>query len=616
MPKKKTAMKVLLSGNEAIARGAYEAGVSVASAYPGTPSTEILENLAQYKEIYAEWAPNEKVALEVATGAAIAGARALAAMKHVGVNVAADPLFTASYTGVRGGLVIISADDPDMHSSQNEQDNRNYAKFSKVPMLEPADSQEAKEYVRIAFELSEQFDTPVFIRMTTRTSHAKSVVMLEEPHTDARHFLGAHRKNGTGETGRASVLGSFLVHPQRSKFVMLPQNARNRHPFVEERLKRLGAFADTFERNEMIMQDTSCGIITSGVSYHYARESFPDYSFLKLAMVYPLPIAKIRQFASQVKKLYVFEELDPFFEDQIKALGIEVTGKSVFPICGEFNPSVAARGIAGVQDRRSEPPLVNYLPPRPPNMCPGCPHRGIFYTLKKMKVFVAGDIGCYTLGALPPLKALDTCICMGGGIGHAQGIDKALRNKISGTTVAVIGDSTFLHSGITGLLNIVYNRGTSTVIILDNRTTAMTGRQEHPGTGYTLQGQETKAINYRILCTALGVEHIRTIDPYNLKQVEEIIKEEVHRQEPSVIISERPCKLYRRIKQPPVTPYMVKDDLCRGCRDCLQIGCPALQWKPQQPVDKAFINQALCAGCSICSQLCPVDAIVRTEEHE
>jgi indolepyruvate ferredoxin oxidoreductase alpha subunit len=611
MPKKNMIKKVLLSGNEAIARGAFEAGVSVASAYPGTPSTEILENIIQYKEIYAEWAPNEKVAVEVATGASIAGARALATMKHVGVNVAADPLFTASYTGVRGGLVIVTADDPDMHSSQNEQDNRNYAKFAKIPMLEPADSQEAKEYVRIAFELSEQFDTPVFIRLTTRTSHAKSVVTLEKPRVHARNVIGAQSKNG-----RAAVFGSFLIHPQRSKFVMLPQNARARHPFVEERLKKLGEYADTFERNEVIMQDTSCGIITSGVSYHYARESFPDYSFLKLAMVYPLPVEKIRRFASQVKKLYVFEELDPFFEEQIKALGIEVTGKSVFPICGEFNPSVAALGIAGIQDRRSEQPLVEYLPPRPPNMCPGCPHRGIFYTLKKMNVFVAGDIGCYTLGALPPLKTLDTCICMGGGIGHAQGIDKALRNKASGTTVAVIGDSTFLHSGITGLLNIVYNRGRSTVIILDNRTTAMTGRQEHPGTGYTLQGQETKAINYRTLCAALGVEHIRTVDSYNLKQAEEIISEEVSRPETSVVIAERPCKLYRRIKQPATAPYMVKEDVCKGCKDCLLIGCPALQWKTQEPVGKAFINQALCAGCSICSQLCPVDAIVRTEENE
>jgi indolepyruvate ferredoxin oxidoreductase alpha subunit len=497
-----------------------------------------------------------------------------------------------------------------MHSSQNEQDNRNYAKFSKIPMLEPADSQEAKEYVRIAFELSEQFDTPVFIRLTTRTSHAKSVVTLEEPQFHSRTVLGAQSKNG-----RAAVFGSFLVHPERSKFVMLPQNARGRHPFVEKRLQQLSSFAETFDRNEMIMQDTSCGIISSGVSYHYARESFPEASFLKLGMVYPLPVEKIRQFADSVDTLYVFEELDPFFEEQIKALGIEVTGKKVFPICGEFNPSVAARGITGAQDRRNEPALVEYLPPRPPNMCPGCPHRGVFYTLKKMNLFVAGDIGCYTLGALPPLKALDTCICMGGGIGHAQGIDKALRDKVSGTSVAVIGDSTFLHSGITGLLNIVYNKGTSTVIILDNRTTAMTGRQEHPGTGFTLQGEETRAIDYRELCTALGVEHIRTVDPYYLRQTEEIITEEVNRPEPSVIISQRPCKLYRRVKQPPTVPYTVREDLCKGCKDCLQVGCPALQWTAQDASEKAFINQALCAGCSICTQLCPVDAIVRVEEN-
>ncbi len=580
-------MKVLLSGNEAIARGAYEAGVKVAAAYPGTPSTEILENIVQYKEIYAEWSPNEKVALEVALGAAIAGSRALACMKHVGVNVAADPLFTASYTGVRGGLVVITADDPEMHSSQNEQDNRNYAKFSKIPMLEPADSQEAKDFIKLAFELSERFDTPVFIRSTTRISHAKSIVELAEP----------EQREAPTE----------LQH-KFEKFVMLPRNARMRHPLVEQRTKDLAAFAETFDRNEMILQETDIGIIASGTAYQYARESYPAKSFLKLAMAWPLPEKKIREFAAKVKKLYVFEELDPFYEEQIKAMGIAVTGKAVFPICGEFNPATAASGISG-GTAKNETPLLEYIPPRPPNMCPGCPHRGIFHTLKTMKLFVSGDIGCYTLGALPPISAMDTCICMGASVSGAMGIDKALGENNLGKAVAVIGDSTFLHSGITGLLDIAYNQGACTVIILDNRITAMTGRQEHPGTGFTLMGKPAKQVNYEHLCRALGIEHIRKVNPYDLAQVKSVIQEEINRPEASVILSEAPCVLHRREFKASGKAYTVDEAACIGCRACLQIGCPALEWHNDGDKGKAYINQGLCTGCTVCAQICKKTAI-------
>ncbi len=580
-------MKVLLSGNEAIARGAHEAGVTVATAYPGTPSTEILENIVQYKEIYAEWAPNEKVALEVGTGSAIAGGRALVAMKHVGVNVAADPLFTLSYTGVRGGLVIITADDPAMHSSQNEQDNRNYAKFAKIPMLEPADSQEAKDFVKLAFTISEQFDTPVFVRTTTRIAHAKSIVELSDPET--------------------SAVPDTLEHDPR-KYVMLPGNARRRHPLVEERLKKLAAFAETMPQNRMELQDTAAGIVTSGVNYQYAREAFPEYSFLKLAMVYPLPLGMIREFAGRVQKLYVFEELDPFFEEQIKAAGIDAVGKEVFPVCGEFSPTTAQQGISAATAAAQES-LVDYLPPRPPNMCPGCPHRGVFHVLKKLKLFVTGDIGCYTLGALPPLSSMDTCICMGGSIGHAMGIAQALQDNATGKAVAVIGDSTFLHSGITGLLDMAYNRGACTVMILDNRTTAMTGRQEHPGTGYTLMGEPTKSVDYRALSSALGIDHVCTVNPYDLQELERVITAEINRPEPSVIVSEAPCVLHRRDKTSREAPFAVAAEECIGCKACLQIGCPAIEWRPGEPRGTAFINPALCNGCTVCAQVCKKDAI-------
>jgi indolepyruvate ferredoxin oxidoreductase, alpha subunit len=580
-------MKVLLSGNEAFARGAFEAGVSVAAAYPGTPSTEILENIVQYKEIYAEWAPNEKVALEVALGAAIAGGRALACMKHVGVNVAADPLFTASYTGVGAGLVIITADDPEMHSSQNEQDNRNYAKFAKIPMLEPADSQEAKDFVKLAFELSERFDTPVFIRSTTRISHAKSLVEQGKP--EKRETPTDIRRNF-------------------EKFVMLPRNARMRHPIVEQRIKDLAAFADGFDANEIILQSTDIGIISSGTAYQYARESYPEKSFLKLSMAYPLPEKKIREFASRVDTLYVFEELDPFYEDQIKAMGISVTGKDVFPICGEFNPATAAIGISGAKPAAAAP-LLEHLPPRPPNMCPGCPHRGIFYILKTMKLFVSGDIGCYTLGALPPLGAMHSCICMGASVSGAMGMDKALRDNNLGKAVAVIGDSTFVHSGITGLLDIAYNQGACTVIILDNRITAMTGRQEHPGTGFTLMGKPAKQLDYAVLCSALGIEHVRTVNPYDLDQVKNVIEEEVNRPEASVILAQAPCVLHRREFKGLGPAFRVDTEACIGCKACLQIGCPAISWHPDEGAKGAAYINELCVGCTICARICKKSAI-------
>ena len=595
-------MKVILSGNEAIARGAYEAGVVVATAYPGTPSTEILENVARYEGVYAEWSPNEKVALEVATGAAIGGCRALAAMKHVGVNVAADPLFTVSYTGIKGGLVIITADDPEMHSSQNEQDNRNYAKFAKVPMLEPADSQEAKDFIKQAFELSERFDTPVFVRTTTRISHSKSVVELSEP--QERPTKPALEK-------------------QPEKYVMVPAHARRRHPLVEKRIKDLEAFAEEFPENRMEIQDTSVGIITSGTCYQYAKEAFPGYSFLKLGMVYPLPKNKIREFAQKVKKLYAFEELDPFFEEQVKALGIEILGKEVFPLCGEFDPGTAEQGIRGLSEEKKKDESLPYLPPRPPTMCPGCPHRGLFYALNKLKVFVAGDIGCYTLACLPPLKTVDTCICMGASIGHAMGLDKALGSAALGKVVAVIGDSTFLHSGITGLLDVAYNRGACTIIILDNWTTAMTGRQDHPGTGMTVKGEPTSKVDYVKLAKALGVKQVKKVDPFNLKMLQTILRREVNRPEPSVIISDAPCVLFRRIEKAGPRPVLyVESSDCIGCKACLQLGCPALEWvtltqetAAAQPKKKgeAYVNPSLCVGCEVCSQICKKGAIKKRD---
>ena len=589
----------MLSGNEAIARGAYESGAKVATAYPGTPSTEILESLSTYAGLHAEWSPNEKVALETGMGAAFGGARALVVMKHVGVNVAADPLFTLSYTGLRGGLVLVTADDPELHSSQNEQDNRNYAKFAKVPMLEPSDSQEAKDFTEMAFDLSEKFDTPVMLRTTTRVSHSKSIVLVGEP---------------AEPTGKPQLVKDPM------KFVMLPANARKRHPIVEKRIEELTRFAETFPGNRVEWGESKVGIITSGISYEYAKEVMPEASYLKLGMVYPLPREMIRSFASRVEKLFIVEELDPFIEEQVRAMGIEVTGKNLFPLCGELNPGLVERGLRGLLQVPKEETYKN-LPARPPIMCPGCPHRGIFSILSKMKLFVTGDIGCYTLGFLPPLSAIDTCVCMGASIGHAMGLDKALGKEALGKVVAVIGDSTFLHSGITSLLNVVYNKGAVTLIILDNRTTAMTGRQDHPGTGFTLKGEETSRVDLVKLSKALGVKHIKVVDPYQLASTERVIKREVRRPEPSVIISRAPCILSRRERTEQEKSFFVSPEACTGCRTCLRLGCPAIEWVQENGAGpegkkrkgRASIESFLCTGCTLCAQVCKFGAIKESD---
>jgi indolepyruvate ferredoxin oxidoreductase alpha subunit len=585
--------KEILSGNEAIARGAYEAGCRVACAYPGTPSTEILENTVNYKEIDSSWAPNEKVALEVAIGASFGGGRTLCTMKHVGVNVAADPLFTLSYTGVGGGLVLVTADDPEMHSSQNEQDNRNYAKFAKVPMLEPADSQECKEFTRLAFELSEQYDTPVMLRTTTRISHSKSIVTLGE---------------------RLTGLAEPKLVRNAAKLVMLPGNARVRHPLVEERIKRLTEAGATMAINRMELRDTSIGIITSGVCYQYVREALPGASTLKLGMVHPLPKALIREFAAQMDKLYVVEELDPFIEEQVLAMGIAVTGKELISLCGELTPG-RIRTAFGLQ----QPPAASgeKLPGRPPNMCPGCPHRGVFFALNQLKAYVTGDIGCYTLGFMPPLSAMDTCICMGASIGMATGVNKVVSAEEKKKVVAVIGDSTFLHTGINGLMDMVYNNSPSTVVILDNRITAMTGRQDNPASGFTLMDAPSHRIDFPLLCKSLGVKHIRVINPFDLEQTKNVLREEMERPETSVILTDKPCVLVKRegvFQKGPV--YSVEAGKCTGCRACLKIGCPAIEWRPAGDggkKGKAFIDPQLCTGCDVCRQLCKFEAIGRTK---
>jgi len=582
-----------MSGNEAIARGAYEAGVRFAAAYPGTPSTEIMEEFSKYDGVYAEWSPNEKVAVEVAIGAALGGEKALAVMKHVGVNVAADPIFTVSYTGTNGALVIVSADDPSLHSSQNEQDNRNYAKFAKIPMLEPADAGEAKEYIKLAFELSQMFDTPVFFRSTTRVSHSKSVVDLKEPEK---------YKDKTG----------FVYDAE--KYVMVPINARVRRVEVEKRQKALKDFVETFPENKIEMGNPEIGIITAGMPYNYAKEVFPDYSYLKLGMVYPLPEKLIREFASKVKKIYVIEELDPYLEEQIKAMGISVTGKEIFPYTNEFDPGIIKNAIQG-NSGQAVSPYKETLAPRPPNLCPGCPHRGLFYALKKQKVYVHGDIGCYTLSYMKPLEGLHSCICMGASIGMAHGMSKALKEKGKGKVVGVIGDSTFLHSGITPLLNMAYNNSDALIIILDNSTTAMTGMQEHPGTGYTLMGKEAKKVNLTDLVSALGIENIKVIDPMDLQATKTAIKEELAKDGPSVIIAQRPCALFKRSKIKPKPALKVDPDKCEGCKSCLGLNCPPISWKKgitkegSKRKGISFIDQTLCNGCGLCEQICKFGAI-------
>lgn len=586
-------MKALMSGNEAIARGAYEAGVRFAAAYPGTPSTEIMEQFCKYEGVYAEWSTNEKVAVEVAIGAALAGEKAMAVMKHVGVNVAADPVFTVSYTGINGALVIVSADDPSMHSSQNEQDNRNYARFAKIPMLEPADADEAKQYIKLAFEISARFDTPVFLRSTTRVSHSKSVVHLDEP-------------------GKYEDKTGFVYNAQ--KYVMVPVNARTQRVEVEKRERLLNDFVETFPENKMEINNPEVGIITAGMPYNYSKEVFPDYSYLKLGMVYPLPEKMIRDFASKVKKIYVVEELDPYLEEQIKALGVKVIGKEIFPYTNEFDPGVIKDAIEGNLQRAASP-YKESLAARPPNLCPGCPHRGLFYALSKHKAYVHGDIGCYTLSYMKPLQGLHSCICMGASIGMAHGMSKAMKAKGKGKVVGVIGDSTFLHSGITSLLNLAYNNSDALIIILDNSTTAMTGMQEHPGTGYTLMGKEAKKVNLKDLVSVLGIENIEVIDPLDYKATRSAIKEELAKDGPSVIIAQRPCALFKRGGIKPKPALKVDTDKCEGCRSCIGLNCPPIAWKKgvtkegSKRKGVSYIDAALCNGCGLCAQICKFGAI-------
>ncbi len=597
---KKIGNNVLLSGNEALAQGAFEAGVKVASGYPGTPSTEILENLCMYVGIYTEWAPNEKVALEVALGASFAGARALATMKHVGLNVAADPLFTAAYTGVKGGLVIVTADDPQMHSSQNEQDSRNYAYAAKVPMLEPSDATEAKEFLKIAYRVSEEFDTPVLFRITTRVAHAKGIITINEPEYSS------------------ATLG---MEKMPEKFVMLPAYARKRRSELEKRMGRLKEFAETFSENRIEWGDKTRGFITSGVSYLYVKEAFPEASVLKLGMTYPFPDRMIRDFASQAQELFIVEELDPFIENHVKAMGVSCKGKELIPAMGELNSYIIRKSITGESEGELFGPMK--IPMRPPNLCAGCPHRGIFHAISKLKIFVAGDIGCYTLAALKPLSSVDSCVCMGASIGMAFGMEKALGRDSLGKIVAVIGDSTFMHSGITGLIDVVYNQGFSTVIILDNRTTGMTGHQPNPSTGVTLSGEMRTGIDIEALCRAIGVKHIVTLNPHEHENAEKVLKQEIERPEPSVIIARAPCALLPEMKKrKDKRIHTVIEANCRGTRSCLRIGCPAIEWIPLTPKEAkqlgyketqkghSSINMVMCDGCGQCAPLCKFKAIV------
>ena len=574
-------MKKLLIGNQAVAAGLHDGGLGVVSSYPGTPSTEITEFLSKYDDLHSEWAPNEKVACEVAFGASLAGARSACAMKHVGLNVAADPLFTLSYTGVNGGMVICVADDPAMHSSQNEQDSRHYAIASKVPMLEPADSQEAYTFARNAFELSEQFDTPVILRMCTRIAHSQSVVELS-----------------------AAIPASLKDYEKNpAKYIMMPGNAIKRHPFVEERTVKLQEFAENCIYNTVEYgTNDEIGIITSGCSYQYVKEVFGNSaSILKIGMPNPLPINSIKDFASKVKKLYVIEELDPIIETHVKSLGLDVIGKEMFSILGEFSQKTIADafGIESKESVSADSPVPN----RPPMMCAGCPHRGMFYTLAKNKITVHGDIGCYTLGAVPPLSALDSTLCMGASISGLHGFNAARGSDTEGKSVAVIGDSTFMHSGMTGLVNVAYNATNSTVIILDNSITGMTGHQQNPTTGYNIKGEVAAKVNLEALCKALGINRVRVVDPYNLKECETALKEELAVEEPSVIISRRPCVLLKSVKTLP--SLNVEADKCKSCKRCMGLGCPAISMKN----GKAVIDNTLCVGCGVCKQLCAFDAI-------
>jgi indolepyruvate ferredoxin oxidoreductase alpha subunit len=604
-------MKKLLSGNEAAARGAWEAGATVASGYPGTPSTEIMETFARFPGVYAEWAPNEKVAVDVAVGAAYAGSRAFATMKHVGLNVAADSLMYAAMTGAEAGLVIVSADDPAMHSSQNEQDNRTFAKFARIPCLEPSDSQQAKDLMRAAFILSERFDTPVLLRMTTRICHSTSVVELDERLGTAydEHALATKGFSANGSARRPT----FPRNP--AKYVMVPGNAIKRHPLVEQRLQEIAEYAETFAGNVIEAGDPELGVITSGIAYQYVKEVFPAASVLHLGMTWPLPHRLIQAFAASVKRLIVIEELDPFIEEGVRLLGIATEGKSIFPITGEFNPGVVRECAisAGLLPQSMCAPVVEVdvgdLPARPPVLCPGCAHRGAFYELHKLKVPVNGDIGCYSLGFAPPLSAQHTLGCMGAGISVAHG---AVKGGSPEHHVAVIGDSTFFHSGIPALLNVVYNRSPVVTIILDNRTTAMTGHQENPGTGRTLQGADAPMIALEPLVRALGVRHVRTLDAFAMDDIEKTLKEYLTLDEPSVVIARQPCALLPEGRKRWM-PLATLADACNGCTLCFRLGCPAilksteLDEHTQRP--KALIDPVLCTGCEVCAEICPRDAI-------
>jgi indolepyruvate ferredoxin oxidoreductase alpha subunit len=575
-----TCMKNILLGNEAVARGAFEYGVTVASAYPGTPSTEITENIKKYENINTEWSPNEKVALEVGIGASIAGARTIVSMKHVGLNVAADALMSISYPGVNAGLLLAVADDPSQHSSQNEQDTRYFGMAAKVPVLEPSDSQECKDYVGHGLKISETFDTPVILRLNTRISHSQSMVELKDK---VPYQLKKYDKNP-------------------NKYIVAPAVAKKRRVIAEERLRRLEEFAETTELNTVEYKNRDIGIITSGIAYQYSKEVLPDASYLKLGLSYPLPRKKITEFIKNCKIVYVIEELEPIMEEKIKSWGLSVIGKEVIPIIGELNQeivraSVLRKTIDGVKSE-----LSKEIPVRPPVLCPGCHHRGVFYVLKKLKLHVSGDIGCYTLAAFAPLSAMDTSICMGASIGMAFGFEKARGKEFSKKTVAVIGDSTFIHSGITALIDVVYNQGNTTVIILDNSTTAMTGHQDHPGTGCTIRGEKSQAVDFVALAKAIGIKRIQTVDAHDITELERMVLEETQAEEPSVIITKRPCVL---LKNATLIHEPLSISGCKGCKACMKIGCPAISFSN----GIAEIKKELCVGCELCTRICEFDAI-------
>lgn len=578
--------KVIMLGNEAIARGAYEAGVKVSAAYPGTPSTEISEYLVQYKdELYCEWSPNEKVATEVAIGASVAGVRAMACMKHVGFNVAADPVYTVSYMGVNGGLVIVVADDPGLYSSQNEQDTRMVARAAGIPVLEPSDSSEAKEYMKLAFELSERFDRPFVLRTTTRLAHSQGLVELNE---------------------RLEIEDKPYVKDIR-KTVMMPGNARLRHIEVEKRNLELAGEANRLSVNTVEMNDTKIGVITSGIPYQYVKEAMPEASVLKLGMVHPLPRKLIEDFAAKVEQLYIVEELEPVIEEQVKSWGIKATGKEIFTIQGEYSANMIREAVLG-QELKLE--ASAQVPGRPPILCPGCPHRSVYYVLNKLKMHAAGDIGCYTLGAVAPLSVVDTTICMGASISSLHGIEKAKGKEYIKDWVAVIGDSTFLHTGVNSLMNMIYNKATGTVLILDNSTTGMTGHQDHAATGKTLQGEPAYAIDIAALCRAIGVRNVVEVNALDIETLEKTIKEEAAKDEVSVIITKTPCVLLSKAKKP---LYTVQEDKCRKCGLCMKPGCPAITKNADGTM---HIDDTMCTGCGLCESLCRFGAIELVKEEK